>query len=667
MGLSPRRGRAVAIIVAVSTERRRSAAGDEQLAGCGRDRGAPARERRAGAARQARRDQARARRPRLPRPRAVRGRAGHRQDRARPRDRAQRRGHRLRAHPVHARPPAVGRDRREHLRPEAPRLRVPPRAAVRERRARRRDQPRDAEDPVGAARGDGRAPGDDRRADVRAPAAVPRARDREPDRVRGRLPAPRGPARPLLPEGAARLPGRGGRARASSSTSRRAIRSTGSSRWSSVAELDRLEASLGAVYVDDLVRRWTIKLVRATRELPEVSIGASVRGSLALERASRAWALLDGRAYTTPDDVERMFAPVLGHRLVFSPSFIAESRGRSRDEILERGLRTLRRGGAAARARRTRSGPRGGRRRAELPARPALAARRLGLRAPARRAARDRVERRHHARSYRPGDDPGMIDWKLSARLSSIRGTAEFIVREDFADEAPRAVVVADRAPSMCLYPDDLPWLSKPAALRTVWQAVAAASVQELGLAGYLDTAAGDGWFAPRPTARFAEIDARTGAAAFDADPARARGGASSTWPAAAARCRPARSCSSARTSSRRPSPTTWLRALGASLGPRPRGRAGPGLGAELPAGRRPRRPVRRPRDRPRSGRCGSRPRRHGGCASCTRPGSPGCSRSSAASASTTSSSATPTRLPSYRAFVDWAEARIAYRRGAWR
>jgi MoxR-like ATPase len=102
----------------------------------------------------------------------------------------------------------------------------------------------------------------------------------------------------------------------------------------SVAELDRLEASLAAVYVDELVRRWTIRLVRATRELPEVSIGGSVRGSLALERASRAWALLDGRAYTTPDDVERMFAPVLGHRLVFAPTFIAESRGRSRDEIV---------------------------------------------------------------------------------------------------------------------------------------------------------------------------------------------------------------------------------------------------------------------------------------------------------------------------------------------
>jgi MoxR-like ATPase len=102
----------------------------------------------------------------------------------------------------------------------------------------------------------------------------------------------------------------------------------------SIGDLEQLEAALEAIYVDQLVRRWTIRLVRATRTLPELAIGASVRGSLALERASRAWALLSGRSYATPEDVEKMFAPVLGHRLVFSPSFIAESRGRSREEIL---------------------------------------------------------------------------------------------------------------------------------------------------------------------------------------------------------------------------------------------------------------------------------------------------------------------------------------------
>jgi hypothetical protein len=79
-----------------------------------------------------------------------------------------------------------------------------------------------------------------------------------------------------------------------------------------------------------------------------------------------------------------------------------------------------------------------------------------------------------------------------------LRGEADFIVREDFADEAPRLVVVADRSPSMSLYPPELPWLSKPSAVEAVWQLVATTAVRELGLAGYLDTAAGDGWLAPR-------------------------------------------------------------------------------------------------------------------------------------------------------------------------
>ena len=156
-----------------------------------------------------------------------------------------------------------------------------------------------------------------------------------------------------------------------------------------------------------------------------------------------------------------------------------------------------------------------------------------------------------------------MIDWKLSARLSSIRGDAEFIVREDFADEAPRAVVVADRAPSMGLYPDDLPWLSKPAALRAVWQAVAAASVQELGLAGYLDTAAGDGWFTPRPRARFDEIDARQACGGVRRRP---RPGSSAAFErlGRSRRSLPAGTfvfvCSDFLAP---PSPETWLRALG--------------------------------------------------------------------------------------------------------
>jgi len=90
------------------------------------------------------------------------------------------------------------------------------------------------------------------------------------------------------------------------------------------------------VYIDPLVRRWVIRLVRATREAEGVAIGASVRGSLALERAARAWALLEGREFVTPVDVERSFLPVVMHRIVFTPSFVATAREIGWTEAAER-------------------------------------------------------------------------------------------------------------------------------------------------------------------------------------------------------------------------------------------------------------------------------------------------------------------------------------------
>jgi MoxR-like ATPase len=81
------------------------------------------------------------------------------------------------------------------------------------------------------------------------------------------------------------------------------------------------------VYVDDVLRQWVVELVRATRAQGDsIVIGSSVRGSLALERAARAWALLDGRSFVVPEDIERLFSPVLIHRVVFAPSFVARAR-----------------------------------------------------------------------------------------------------------------------------------------------------------------------------------------------------------------------------------------------------------------------------------------------------------------------------------------------------
>ena len=93
-----------------------------------------------------------------------------------------------------------------------------------------------------------------------------------------------------------------------------------------VEDVQQLKRAAQAVYVDELIQRWIVDLVRATREHEYVAIGSSVRGSLALERAARGWALLNDRAFVVPADVERLFIPVLLHRIVFRPIFLAEAR-----------------------------------------------------------------------------------------------------------------------------------------------------------------------------------------------------------------------------------------------------------------------------------------------------------------------------------------------------
>jgi MoxR-like ATPase len=86
-----------------------------------------------------------------------------------------------------------------------------------------------------------------------------------------------------------------------------------------VEDLRQAQAAVEDIYVDPILQRWLIELVRATRELEIVTVGASVRGSLALEQAVRAWALILGRPFVLPEDVERLFEPVLAHRVLLDP------------------------------------------------------------------------------------------------------------------------------------------------------------------------------------------------------------------------------------------------------------------------------------------------------------------------------------------------------------
>jgi MoxR-like ATPase len=101
-------------------------------------------------------------------------------------------------------------------------------------------------------------------------------------------------------------------------------------------DIELLRATVEDVYVDELIMQWIVDFVRATREVEGVATGASVRGSLTLERTARARALLHGRDHVVPEDVDALFLPVLGHRLLLTASFVAETRALGRSEALRR-------------------------------------------------------------------------------------------------------------------------------------------------------------------------------------------------------------------------------------------------------------------------------------------------------------------------------------------
>ena len=100
-----------------------------------------------------------------------------------------------------------------------------------------------------------------------------------------------------------------------------------------------LQDLVAGIALEHPVRRYIVSLARATRDHPELSVGASPRAVEQMGDASRAWALLDGRDYVLPDDVKLLAEPVLGHRLV--PTTDARIRDRTADEILREVLRSV--------------------------------------------------------------------------------------------------------------------------------------------------------------------------------------------------------------------------------------------------------------------------------------------------------------------------------------
>jgi MoxR-like ATPase len=85
-------------------------------------------------------------------------------------------------------------------------------------------------------------------------------------------------------------------------------------------DLRGLQASVREIYVDSTVADYIVRLVNGTRNHPDVYLGASPRGSIALYRAGQALAGLLGRDYVIPDDIKALAEPALAHRLIIKTS-----------------------------------------------------------------------------------------------------------------------------------------------------------------------------------------------------------------------------------------------------------------------------------------------------------------------------------------------------------
>jgi MoxR-like ATPase len=103
-------------------------------------------------------------------------------------------------------------------------------------------------------------------------------------------------------------------------------------------EVLELQAAVTDIYVDPLIKQYVVTLVNATREHESVYLGSSPRGSLALMRATQAYAMLEGRDFVQPDDVKLLAYATLGHRVIVSPAARVRSIDSAQivDECIER-------------------------------------------------------------------------------------------------------------------------------------------------------------------------------------------------------------------------------------------------------------------------------------------------------------------------------------------
>lgn len=106
-----------------------------------------------------------------------------------------------------------------------------------------------------------------------------------------------------------------------------------------INKISAMQKSVVTIHVDERVMDYAVRIVHTTRNWPGVAIGSSPRGSLALIRSARAYALIQGREFVTPDDVKKFVYPALRHRISLSPE--VEIEGQKPDNILEEILKSI--------------------------------------------------------------------------------------------------------------------------------------------------------------------------------------------------------------------------------------------------------------------------------------------------------------------------------------
>jgi MoxR-like ATPase len=104
-------------------------------------------------------------------------------------------------------------------------------------------------------------------------------------------------------------------------------------------ELGAARAAVDAAVARDEILHYAVALVRATREHPAIAVGASTRAALLMIRAAKAIAVLEGRGFVLPEDVQAVIRPTLRHRIVLEPS--AEVEGMRPDGAVEEVIRQV--------------------------------------------------------------------------------------------------------------------------------------------------------------------------------------------------------------------------------------------------------------------------------------------------------------------------------------